>query len=290
MNSIKDRVREVSQPEGGYLSLSEFTVFDLGDGLGSVRVEGVPAAWVSRAVDGLARMRLEGERADVFYKYMRGASRAEDCGRKGSIRSAKELKDGIVGLDDESVLHACQLASFGDWSEDPAAAEEGPDWAGLSMDKASTAAVRTMAERMGTFFDKYGQPENRGFSFEPADGDSMGYVSMTMGGTGRWGGYTVRSASGCGDFMTEDTMWLVKSDGSEASEDDTLELLMWMLMGAKSGQAVYGPATKAGIFEPGTGRVYLLNADAISADVLEAVSEDVLGYVDEPVAEDAEKA
>lgn len=280
MTSIRERAALAVQPEGGYFGLSKFDASDLGDGRGAVSVNGVPSKWVARAVDGLSRMVLEGQRADVFYRYLRCAARAEDCGRKGAIRAAKDMKDDITGLDDESVANACKLVSFGDWTEDPAAAEDGPSWEDLDVDAPSVSAVRTMAERMGLLFEKYGQPEERGFSFEPADGDTMGYVSMTMGGGGRWGGYTTSASSGCGDFMTGDVMWLVKADGSEADDADTLELLMWLAMGAKSGQAVYGAVSRLGIFEPGTGRVYLTDVDDVSAGVLEDVCGGVLGYVD----------
>lgn len=285
MNSIKDRAVEAEQPEGGYLKVTDFDRFDLADGKGAVSVSDVPAAYVARAVDGLSRMALEGERADVFYKYMRGASRAEDCGRAGSIRAAKGLKDGIAGMDDESIRNACRIASFGDWLVDPAAAEDGPGPDAVEPGDASVEAIRVMAARMGAFFDRYGQPEEREFSFEPADGDSMGYVSMTMGGGGTWGGYTVSAACGNGDYISGDTMWLVKADGSEVTEADTLELLMWAVMGVKSGQSKYQAVKRMGILEPGTGTAYTMSMDAVPADVLEAVCGNVLGY---PEKEDAQ--
>ncbi|TFD75453.1 hypothetical protein E3T54_12050 [Cryobacterium sp. Sr8] len=117
-----------------------------------------------------------------------------------------------------------------------------------------------MVERAVAFFTGHGPITEDGFM--PVNRQSM----------------TELVNSGDGDFLTADTLWDFKVSVNPPTNKNTLQLLMYFLMGQRSGQEQYGSLTHLGIFNPRLNTVYRLAYADVPGNVVSAVSHDVIGY------------
>jgi hypothetical protein len=105
---------------------------------------------------------------------------------------------------------------------------------------------------------KYGPVVKDGFTFE--------------------GGYTDIVSTGDGDFMTSDTLWDFKVSNKSPTNVHTLQLLMYYIMGQHSIHKEFRNIRKLGFYNPRLNAVYTLDVSAISSDVINDVSSNVIGY------------
>lgn len=258
MSSVTQRVKEVTQPRGGYIKPSSFKETKLlcTDELSPM--ENIHASVVGMAVDYLTRMQLTNNPENAFSISLMGASIAERLGKRGAVKTAKSLLRRVRGLDAESIICACKLVTFDVWLRNPVAAFTAKPAELANPDADTIRNIRIMVERSMSFFDEYGPITAEGFTFP--------------------GGYTRIVDSGDGDFLTSDTMWDFKVSKSKPTSKHTLQLLMYWIMGQHSNQNIYKTITKLGIFNPRLNSVYLLPLEQIPTSTIQAVESGVLCY------------
>lgn len=92
------------------------------------------------------------------------------------------------------------------------------------------------------------------------------------------GGYTDLVTAGDGDFLTADALWDFKVSVKGPTSAHTLQLLMYLLMGRRSGQPAFNSITQLGVFNPRLNAVYQIALADVPSEVVSTVSRDVIGY------------
>lgn len=278
MSCVTERINNIKQPRGGYIKPSEFEVIDMNDGIVLNEEENVYGSIIGLVVDYLTRFNMGASVIEAFGISMYGAAIAESLGVKKSLKIAKSLLNGIQGLDDTSVINACKLVTFDIWRRNPVGAMMAKGYKEINPDKATIQNIQTMVKRSIAFFDKYGPVVKSGFTFEPMQEDEKAYEKMIETGKGTYGGYTATVSRGDGDFLTADTLWDFKVSKSKTTGKQTLQLLMYWIMGKHSGQEVYKNITKIGIFNPRLNIVCLYDMKNVSEEIIKIVEDEIIGY------------
>lgn len=174
------------------------------------------------------------------------------------LAAASEAIGRLVAgrIDVNSIAAACTLASF-DVGYRKTPALYNPDAPSIP-DAITTDHIATMVERTLSFFRTCGPITRDGFTFD--------------------GGYTDLVTAGDGDFLTADTLWDLKVSVSGPKKEHTLQILMYLLMGLRSGQPAFRSITHLGVFNPRLNAAYRIALDDIPPEVLPTVSQDVIGY------------
>lgn len=128
----------------------------------------------------------------------------------------------------------------------------------IKPDSDTIENIVIMVKRSLTFWKEYGPITKDGFTFE--------------------GGYTDIVSSGDGDYLTEDTLWDFKVSKEEPKSKYTLQLLMYYIMGGHSIHPEFQKIEKRGIFNPRKNKVYIAEISSINPEVIEKVSQDIIGY------------
>ena len=115
-----------------------------------------------------------------------------------------------------------------------------------------------MLNRSMLWVDQYGPIVLNGFDFE--------------------GAYTDKICIGDADYLTHNTLWDMKVSKNKPDKNNTLQLLVYYLMGMHSIYNEFQCIKQLGIFNPRLNCVYLLKISDISSDVIEQVLTDVIGY------------
>lgn len=273
--TVSQKAKAVKQPWGGYIRPSAFKETRLDDGRTLCDAENISPQTVGMAVDYLSRMMLGFSPEEAFRVSLLGANCAVLHGLFTASEEAERYLAKIKGLDDASIINACHLVSFDVWYRNPAAAiaplrcnREEEDifliplsWASEDEPNADTISnIRIMVERSLVFFKSYGPVVKDSFTFE--------------------GAYTDEVSAGEGDFLTADTMWDFKVSKKKPISRYTLQLLMYYILGLRSGKSEYQTVRNLGIFNPRLNALYQMNVDAIPAATIRAVERDVIGYHD----------
>ena len=250
MVSVTQRIKQIKQPRGGYLPVKAFTVTTIDDGQALNPEESIAASLVGTAVDYLSRF-MDGSAVEEAFEISLLGARAMRMEAK-----AFGLLDDVKGLNDLSIINACQLAGF------DSAFRAGPLFyrpvEGIVPDQATIANIRTMVERSLSFFKAFGPVTADGFTME--------------------GAYTATITTGDGDFLTKDTLWDFKVTTSKPNKDHTLQLLSYYLMGRHSIHPEFQTIKKLGIFNPRQNTIYHLPLSEISDEVIKEVETNVIGY------------
>ncbi len=278
MSSVTKRITKIKQPRGGFIKPSDFEIIDMNDGEVLNEEENIHGSLVGLAVDYLTRYNMGTKITDAFKIPLKGAERAELMGKSDFVKTAKRLIKKIKGIDDVSIVNACKLVTFDAWFRNPFGAAVAKSYDEIEPDKATIQNIHTLVKRSMTFFEKYGPITYDGFTFEPPNSDSSVIEQWIKNREGTYGGYTLAVDSGDGDFLTKDTLWDFKVSKSKPTSKNTLQILMYWIMGQHSGQDKYKEITKIGIFNPRLNLVYLLDIAKIPESVIKAVEKDVICY------------
>lgn len=278
MASVTGRISQIKQPKGGYIPPSKFETTAISDGITLNPTENVHGSVIGLAVDYLTRFATGTDIIDAFHISLQGAVIAEQLGMKGSTAIAKNLLEGINGLDDNSIVNVCKLVTFDVWLRNPFNAMNTKGYKETNPDRDTIENIQILVKRNMTFLEKYGPVTKDGFTFEPINGTKEDYTNMIQTGKGTFGGYTKTVDSGDGDFLTADTLWDFKVLRSKLTTKHTLQLLMYWIMGQHSGQEIFQCITKLGIFNPRLNTVYLLDLSNVSQDVIRLVEDEVICY------------
>ena len=276
--SVTGRAREVKQPRGGYIKPSQFEVIELTDPTPLHEEENLAPNIVGMAVDYLTRMMEGKDKQEAFIIPLSGAYTAEQMGAKGALKVASRLFNGITDLDDDSIINACKLTSFDIWKRNPLVAPMQKTYKDINPDQNTIENIRRMVWRGMAFFDTYGPVTYDGFTFDPPNGKQKDYDKMIKTGKGSFGGYTPTVATGDGDFLTSQVLWDFKVSKSAPTSKDTLQLLMYWIMGKHSGQDIYKDIIALGIYNPRLHKIFLLSVNAIPEETIHTVEKEVIGY------------
>ena len=265
MASVAARVKQISktQPYGGYVPVSMFERVKFTDEARIYPNENISGSLTGTVVDYLTRFMTGTQKEQAFILPMMGAV-IPDKYVHGELEAAKSLFSGITGLDDVSIENACKLSTFDRWIMEPpilAMFQEGHESIVVQSDSGKN--IRTFVERSINFFTKYGPVLKSGYMFPP---DSPACTSEVD--------------SGIMDYLTADTIWDMKCyrPSTKISKDDTLQVLMYWIMGQHSGQEIFSGITKIGLYNPRFNVAYTLDVAKIPASVIREVEEKVICY------------
>ncbi|GAQ19285.1 hypothetical protein OPHB3_3247 [Oceanobacillus picturae] len=250
MVSVTNRVKQVKQPRGGYISPKELIVVDREDGKELYGSENIHSILVGLAVDYLTRFSM-GTPKEIVFKIAIFGSKLVN-----KYDHAMELLEGVTGLDSKSINNVCKLAGFD--SVFRAGVRAYKPVQSINADNDTISNIKTMVDRSVLFWDDNGPIIKDGFTFE--------------------GGYTETVSTGDGDFLTESTVWDFKVSKNDPTNKHTLQLLMYYLMGKHSVHDEFQHIKQLGIFNPRLNKVYLLKVNNISEEVISEVSTEVIGY------------
>ena len=103
---------------------------------------------------------------------------------------------------------------------------------------------------------------------------------ITKCGFNMEGGYTTLVSSGDGDYLTRDTLIDLKVKRGRICARDTLQILMYYLMGLHSIHKEFQSIKKLSLFNPRSNTEYWVNVNSIPQSVTDEVNNIVIGYDD----------
>ena len=259
MATIRGRVREVAQPEGGFIDPRLMEVSRYDDERVSpldLQQETVEPEFVGMAVDYLSRLMTGDYPLDLFIWAIRGAEQLDD---PSAADEASELVASLYRgvVDDGAIAAACKLASYiRVFHAGPAAYD--PD-ARTTPDALTTDHIRLMIDRCIPFFRDY-------------------RAVLMLEECVFPGGYVGTIASEPSEFVkVAETLWDFDASEHGPTKEHTLQLLAVWLMGLRSGTPQFKTITHLGVFNPRLNAVSRLALADIPAGVIEEVERDVIG-------------
>ena len=249
--SVTRRAKTVQQPHGGYLPLSRFAHHTLEDGFCLKAAENIPASIIGQTVDYMSRLVAGLEVPEHAFQVSLFGAMMAGCPHRGV-----ELLSQIHGLDDASLSAACKLSSYDAHFRSPNMKAAHPVEPEPNHD--TLFNIRLMITRMVRFLSEYGPVIKSGFTMD--------------------GGYTDIVSSGDGDFLTEDTLWDVKTSKFPPKSSDTLQVLMYYIMGKHSWNESFQKIQSIGIVNPRLNSIWTIDAAQVPHSVIEEVERHVIGY------------
>lgn len=249
--SVTRRAKTVQQPHGGYLPLSRFAHHTLEDGFCLKAAENIPASIIGQTVDYMSRLVAGLEVPEHAFQVSLFGAMMAGCPHRGA-----ELLSQIHGLDDASLSAACKLSSYDAHFRSPNMKAAHPVEPEPNHD--TLFNIRLMITRMVRFLSEYGPVIKSGFTMD--------------------GGYTDIVSSGDGDFLTEDTLWDVKTSKFPPKSSDTLQVLMYYIMGKHSWNESFQKIQSIGIVNPRLNSIWTIDAAQVPHSVIEEVERHVIGY------------
>jgi len=92
------------------------------------------------------------------------------------------------------------------------------------------------------------------------------------------GAYTHLIRIGDGDILTKDTLWDIKVSKTKPQPKNTLQILVYWIMGRRSIHPQFQTIEKLGIVNPRLGKTWTIAVEEIPDSTLTQVSSDVIGY------------
>lgn len=250
MYSVTKRIQLIKQPYGGYVRPSSFHKFTIEDNEELFEIENINPGLVGIAVDYLTRFLIEGNKEVAFEISLLGAKRINQT------EKALNLLNSVKGLDDESIICACKLAGYDVCKRASVAAYKPVEE--INPDVNTIANIKIMVNRSMAFIKQYGPIVEMGITFE--------------------GGYTTIVSSGDADFMTFDTLWDFKVSRSKLRANQTLQIIMYYIMGMHSKKGVFKNIKNLGIYNPRKGIICILPISEIKYETIQKIESEVLAY------------
>lgn len=251
MYSVKSRIESITQPRNGYISKDYLRLYAFDDGRDVNTSFPEYSSYAS----------IQGTVVDYLTRFMCGADDAFNISLIGAqyvdqLETAQQLVRCIKGLDQESVLCACKLAGY------DVAYRRGPDFFSsidyINPPESVISNIIQMVERSLSFLRSKGALIRTGFTFE--------------------GGYSKLISSGDGDYLTEDGLWDFKVSTREPTSKETLQILVYYILGLHSVHKTFKKIKRIGLFNPLKNQSYEILLSELPDDVFHAVSRRVIGY------------
>lgn len=251
--TVTQRVKEVSQPHGGYLKPRLLNTIEL-DPIAELNdTENIQAHLIGMVVDNLGRFLSGFEKEEAFKASLWGARNIEQTGK------AKALLKTVQGLDDESIVSACKLVGYDVcYRFDKSAYKPIEE---IEPDKKTIENIRIMVQRTLEFLRIFGPVVLTGTDFE--------------------GGYSKTVVNGEIDYLTHDGLWDLKVTRYRITSKHTLQILMYWRMGLRSKyKEQFEKVKRIGFFNPRNATVYFQSTKSISEKIIEEVERKVIEYED----------
>ena len=249
MASVTQIIKDVKQPYGGFINSNEFNKVQFSDNE-ILAEENIHSSLIGLTVDYMTRFMLGDLLSEAFKISLHGADIIKES------KVASDLLENIKGLDDKSIYSACKLVGYDVCYRVGPKAYKNIDT--IEADSATINNIRIMVNRSINFFDKYGPVIKSGFTFS--------------------GGYTTKINTGDGDYLTSDTIWDFKVSSSSLNSKQTLQLLIYYIMGMHSTDNEFKNISKLGIFNPRLNCAYIKEISQISQQTIEYMSKEIIGY------------
>ena len=262
MCSVTERIKQVKNP-GRFIKVSDFTKIQFDDRKTLSPYENIDGSLMGRVVDYLTRAAVSGDLRGAFHYCIEGAKYADVIesryrGKADNLKEAERLLSEIRGLDDTSIRIASRLSAYDLWYRKPEAAMR-YGRQDIFPDTPTVWNIRMMVRRSWEFLKDSGGAVKFDFTFEPD-------------------GYTETVSSGDGDFLTADTLWDMKVLRSRPTTANALQVLVYWVMGQHSGQKIFKPLTKIGIFNPRTNTAYILDMSKVKDETIRTVEDEIICY------------
>jgi hypothetical protein len=262
MLSVTKRIETVQQPKGGYLPTSLFSRYEYED---DYDIEDILPAYKSAqglVVDYMARFLMGFSKEEAFRISLSGA------GKVHRLREAERLLRKINTVDMESVVAAYKLVKYDVYAR--TGTEYNPELVKGEIPEDIIWNTIKLIKRTCVFFKRSGPVIKIGFTFE--------------------GGYTSLVSSGDGDYLTKETLWDLKVSKSQMNTQNTLQILMYYILGVHSVHKEFSRIKNIAIYNPILNKAYILNVEKIPDEIFQMVSYKVLGYSKSSYSNDWRKA
>ena len=113
MLSVKQRLKNISQPDGGYVPKNLFVEHQYRNFTGITEIETAFSSIQGLTVDYLTRYMLSNDKLLAFGISICGAKNIDKVFENDNEYShIMDLLDDVVGLDDNSIYNACQIVGY----------------------------------------------------------------------------------------------------------------------------------------------------------------------------------
>ena len=248
--SVTGMVKNVKQPLGGYIKPSSMEKTILESPVSLHEQENIHPSLTGLVVDYLSRYMMGDSKEGAFQISLLGAE------LYGDSKKSKSYLSHIVGLDDESIISSIKLVSY------DCVYRAGPhvyvDQSNVKPTKETIENIREMVNRTIEFWKIYGPITVFGPTFE--------------------GGYTNSISSGDGDYLSKDTIWDYKVSANRPNSKQTLQLLIYYLLGLHSVHEEYKNIKYLGIYNPRLNIVYRYPLNELPEETIHIVEKNIIGY------------
>ena len=257
MPSVTQLVKTTKQPRGGFVPLDNFTANIYPDNLKVVGEYNISPALVGLAVDYGVRIALGDAPEDAFSVALVGAKLIgeEDVAQKlisqinvTALQAAQPNEDTVIAL--------CKLSGYD--SVTRAGTQAYKPVSTIEPNAQTVTDVANLIIRTKAFFEEVGPVVSTGFTFE--------------------GGLTDSAEESDGDYITHDTLWDLKVRKADPDKDQTLQILLYYLMGMRSNQEQFKGVTKIGIYNPWLQKSWVVAVKDLDEEMVASIMKDVLGY------------
>ena len=256
--SVTGILASIKQPRGGYLPLSNFDIESHCDDLRVVGDYNIAPSLVGLAVDYGTRIALGNDIEETFEVATVGAGMVGASDVAESLIAdidAAALESGEI--DEKSVVSLCKLSGFD--SAFRAGASAYRPVSEINPDRQTIADIGNLILRTKAFFDASAEPVIAGFTFE--------------------GAYTDDAGASDGDYICGDTLWDLKVSKNEPTIKNTMQVLLYYLMGLRSSKDEFKAVTRIGLFNPWLQKSWSISVLDLDESFLSMVENDILGYM-----------
>lgn len=248
MFNVTTLVDSTKQPHGGYVPITLFNVEEYNDGEILFEKESISPNIMGILVDYMTRFLSGNNSLDAFKFPLKGA---ELFGEK---EKANTLLSKIKGLDEQSIIAACELIKYDVYfrTQNASLVREYKQ----ELNSETIENVKIMVRRGLNLWEEKGKVVLTGFTFPKAKS------------------YIISSADG--DYLTEDTIWDFKVSKYEPTIQNTLQVLIYYLLGISSKVKEFGLVEKIAIFNPRLNKSYELTIDNINSSVIADVYSNIM--------------
>ena len=267
MASVTERIKEINQPKGGYISPKWFQKITLKTDDKLATLENISQSTIGSVVYYLTWFCLNGNKYWAFRISVFGAQHAQlYYNVKGAIKNAKNLLEDIKGLDDQSIINACKLVWYDGWYTNPERMmQHCKNKSHPKIPNEQTISnIKILIYRSFKFFEEYGPIILDDFTFQAVRGGDCEYTGAVN--KGEW------------DFITKDTLWDFKVSKKDLNSNQTLELVMYWIIARHSKKLFIDNIFKIGIFNPRLNVVYLFDMNNLSQKIIKRIERKVICY------------
>ena len=250
MSSINSRIKQIKQPRGGYLNIGMFKALQLPILEELSQFENSKPSYISQEVNNkiaiILNNNLDRKNVDSFN------NTPNETRLLSNNPKALDEMMSITNIDALKSLKGNISEYLGKWCDGIGEAD------GTNLDYNTANNIRIMIERSIFLFRKCGCLRGTNFTFGNA--------------------YTNIIDNGTGDYLINDTLWIVLVVKGRPSSYNTLRLLVHYIMSQHSGLDLFDGIGYIGIFNPRLNIAYKMKVSDIPIELIKEVEEDVIGY------------